>query len=166
MHHPLAGRHSQPRTHARVCGFTLIELMITVGIVAVLAAIAIPSYSGYVARARRADARGQLVQVAQFMQRFYAANDNFSTDRAGNNVVDRVPVNLLQSPADGAPVYNLAVPAATLSSTSYEVRMVPVAAGVMGKDACGSFTLTSTGVRGVWIGGMAGTASQRDTCWK
>lgn len=164
MRYHLAGYH--PHTWVRVRGFTLIELMITVGIVAVLAAIAIPSYGAYVARTRRADARGQLVQVAQFMQRFYVANDNFSTDRAGNNVFDRVPVNLLRSPADGVPIYNLTVPAATLSPTSYEVRMVPVAAGVMGNDACGSFTLTSTGVRGVSVGGVAGTTSQRDTCWK
>ena len=168
MPHHLAGRHSQshPQSHTRVCGFTLIELMVVVAIVAVLAAIAVPSYASYVARARRADARGQLVQVAQFMQRFYVANDDFSTDLAGNNVVDRVPANLLQSPADSMPIYNLAIPAATLSATRYEIRMEPDAAGVMGNDTCGSFTLTSTGVRGVRVGGVAGTTSQRDTCWK
>lgn len=160
-HHP-----AFRKAHVRISGFTLVELMITVGIVAVLAAIAVPSYASYVARARRADARGQLVQVAQFMQRFYVANDGFATDRSGNNVIDRVPASLAQSPADSAAIYNLTIPAATLSSTSYEVRMEPVAAGVMGYDACGSYTLTSTGVRGIVVGGVVGTASQRDTCWK
>nr|WP_255532211.1 MULTISPECIES: type IV pilin protein [unclassified Polaromonas] len=78
--------------------------MVTVPFVAVLAAIALPSYASYVARARRADARGQLVHAAQFMQRFYAANDSFSKDRAGNDVINQVPASLKQSPSDSRPV--------------------------------------------------------------
>lgn len=162
----MRGGSPHRRAGARFGGFTLIELMVVVAIVAVLAAIAVPAYTSYVARARRADARGQLVQVAQFMQRFYTANDSFSADRGGNAVMSRVPTNLSQSPADSTPVYNLAIPDATLTSTSYEIRMVPVAAGLMGNDACGSFTLTSTGVRGIVVGGVVGTSSQRDSCWK
>ena len=48
----------------RVKGFTLVELMITVAIVAILAAIAIPSYNQYVLRANRAEAQGELMQLS------------------------------------------------------------------------------------------------------
>ena len=88
------------RSPARIAGFTLVELMIVVAVVGVLTAIALPSYTSYIARARRADARAQLLQVAQFMQRFYAANDRFDQDRAGTSVLSVMPTNLKKSPAD------------------------------------------------------------------
>lgn len=159
--------YSAPRIYpARMSGFTLIELMITVTVVAILAAIALPSYERYMAKARRANARTQLVQVAQFMQRFYAANDSFLKDRAGNAVLSQTPAGLQQSPPDGTKIYELGIPEASLSAASFEIRMVPVASGVMGSDECGAFTLTSTGVRGVLVNNVPDTGMLRDTCWK
>jgi type IV pilus assembly protein PilE len=147
-------------------GFTLIELMIVVAIIAILAAIAMPSYSSYVARGKRADARTQLLQVAQFMQRFYAANDRYDVDRGSNAVIDQMPAPLKQSPADSTAIYSLEIPTASLSNSTYTLQMVPDPAGSMGNDECGTFTLTSTGVRGVVVGGTAGSTTLRDKCWK
>ena len=159
-----------PRQSAvRMSGFTLIELMITAVIVAILAAIAVPSYASYIARARRADARVQLVQAAQFMQRFYTANDSFSKDRAGNDVINQVPASLKQSPSDSTKIYDLVIPmgAAPLTNpVGFTLHMEPVADGVMVRDTCGTFTLTSTGLRGVLVNGVVGTEALRDTCWK
>jgi type IV pilus assembly protein PilE len=147
-------------------GFTLIELMIVVAIIALLSAIAFPAYTSYIAKSRRADARGQLLQVAQFMQRFYSANDSYETDRANSPVMDKVPASIKRSPADGTALYQLDIPAASLNVSAYELRMVPVAGGAMAGDQCGTFTLTSTGVRGVRVNGAVGSAELRDTCWK
>jgi type IV pilus assembly protein PilE len=149
-------------------GFTLIEIMVVVAIVAILAAIALPSYTQYIARAKRADARSQLLQVAQFMQRFYAANDRFDQDRSGATVDTLIPAGLSVSPATGTALYQLnstittlATATFTVSTTGYTLRMAPIEALPMATDACGIFTLTSTGVRGV-----SGATLSRDECWK
>lgn len=155
-----------------VSGFTLIELLIAVAIVAILAAIALPSYSAYIARARRAEARTHLVEAAQFMQRFYAANDSFLSDRANNAVIDQMPNSSKRSPADaseGTQIYNLEIPlgdAPLTNAISFTLRMVPVAGGVMSNDVCGTFTLTSVGIRGVLVAGAVGDSTLRDSCWK
>jgi type IV pilus assembly protein PilE len=151
-------------------GFTLIELMITVAIVGVLAGIALPSYNAQVARARRADARTQLTQAAQFMQRFYAANDQYAQDRSGNSILGSsvgMPDALRVSPADGTALYQLNTSitsagnyTATVTTTGYTLYMAPISGRAMAADQCGMFTLTSAGVRGV-----TGTKS-RDECWK
>lgn len=152
------------RRQARGSGFTLIELLVVVSIVAVLAAVAMPSYTSYMARGKRADARTQLLQAAQFMQRFYAANDRFDLDRGTptpNQVKDQMPSSLQQSPADGTKLYELEILA---TPTAYEVQMNPT--GAMAGDRCGSFTLTSTGIRGVRVAGAPGSTALRDSCWK
>jgi type IV pilus assembly protein PilE len=52
-------------------GFTLIEMMVTVAIVAILAAIAYPSYQSHVVKTRRKAAEACLVELAQWMERYY-----------------------------------------------------------------------------------------------
>lgn len=149
-------------------GFSLIEVMITVAIVAILASIAYPSYTSYIARAQRADARTQLLQAAQFMQRFYAANDQYVQDRASNSVLDVMPDNLRKSPADGTALYqiNTAIASAgnytaSVTTSAYTLTMAPITGRSMAADPCGMFTLTSAGVKGV-----ASATKTRDECWK
>ena len=64
-------------------GFTLLELMIVVMIVAVLAGIALPSYSDYVVRSKFAEATANLGDLRVKMEQYYADNRRYSTDAAG-----------------------------------------------------------------------------------
>lgn len=62
-------------------GFTLIELMITVAIIGVLAAIAIPNFLSYQARARQSEARAVLSGIYLSEQTYFVANNRFGSMR-------------------------------------------------------------------------------------
>lgn len=84
-------------------------------------------------------------------------------------MINQVPPSLKPSPLDSAKLYDLVIPmdAAPLTNpVGFTLRMVLVADGVMAKDACGTFTLTSTGLRDVLAGGVPEPGALRDTCWK
>ena len=59
-------------------GFTLIEVLITVAIVAILAAITLPSYDRFVRNSRLENARADLLNNAQRLERYYAQNRKFT----------------------------------------------------------------------------------------
>ncbi len=141
-------------TAPRQSGFTLIELMITVAVVAILAAIAIPSYSDYVTRSRRNDVRISLAQSAQWMERVRAENRGSYTGavlQAGTTV----------SPARGTVMYDIAV-AVDATGATYQLTATPRVGSAMGSDVCGTYTLASDGQRTA-AGASSGDAFEK--CW-
>lgn len=61
-------------------GFTLIELMVVVSIIAILAFIAVPSYQQSVRKSCRNDARHAILEIASLQEKFYFQANQYSTD--------------------------------------------------------------------------------------
>jgi type IV pilus assembly protein PilE len=129
------------RAMSRVRGFTLIELMIVVGIIAILAAIAIPAYGRYAYRARRPDGQQLLLQIANAQERFYATNNHYGTLAGMGYTTD--PANSEKGYYQVAVV--VAADPAGNSSAAFTATATPVSAQV--KDACGALSINNAGVK-------------------
>ena len=126
-------------------GFTLLELMISVVIVAILTSIALPSFSEKIKQSRRLEARSILLENAQFMERFFTENNRYNLRADGTTVVT---LPLLASPRSGSALYEISFDTvAPLSADSFKLRAVPVAGTSMENDACGTYLLSNLGVR-------------------
>ena len=63
---------------SRTRGFTLIEMMIVVAIVAILAAVALPSYTAHVVRAARVQAQAELLELASLQEKIFLNSNSYS----------------------------------------------------------------------------------------
>ncbi len=120
----------------RQTGFTLIEIMITVAIVAILAAIAYPAYTDQLRKARRADAKAALMDLAQSAERFYTQNGTY------DGYQDVLPFS--ESPQDsGTKFYDL-------DFANNDQTFVLSAAPKNGQDSdpCGTLTINQVGAKG------------------
>ncbi len=130
---------------ARSYGFTLIELVISLAIVAILAAIAFPAYQDHVRKARRADAKAALVELAQWMERNYTEALRYDQDSNGGAIA----LPFTEVPREGSnKYYDLTL--SNLTATTFNLNAAPKSAQV--HDKCKTLTLTHTGLKGTTSG--------------
>jgi type IV pilus assembly protein PilE len=134
-------RHARP---SRPSGFTLIELMITVAIAAILMAIALPSYQEYVRRSTRTEAQAFLISVAARQQQYLLDTRAF----AGTLGDIGIPV-----PTKVAANYTLTLEVGTALPPTYTLTAEPT--GNQATEKCGTMTLNQAGAK----------TAATDRCW-
>ncbi|HSV79133.1 MAG TPA: type IV pilin protein [Ramlibacter sp.] len=118
-------------------GFTLIELMITVAIVAVLAAVVYPSYTSHVRKSNRAAAQAQMLDIANREQQYLLANRSYASKTQLTSSGYALPSQLTNLYTWDVTVGTSAVPTFTVTFTG---------TGTQASD--GALTYTSEGVKG------------------
>lgn len=120
------------RACKRLSGFTLIELMITLVVIAILAGIAYPSYVDYLRKGRRADAKAALLELAQQVERHYTTTNAYTGVTLDAGVTSRVSTH-----------YTISF--SVQAAQSFTLQAVPTSA--QSSDVCGTLTITHTGAR-------------------
>lgn len=135
-------------------GFTLIELMITVAIVAILAAVALPAYNDYILRSKLQEASTNLSQLRVKMEQFYQDNRTF--------------VGGPCTPGTGVQIkyFNFTCAAGTPTLTAYTLQAV----GIPGTDLEGlTFTINEANTRATTVTSGSTIANKGYTgntgCW-
>ena len=147
-------RQERPGYARRMAGFSLIELLIVVVIIGIIAAIAIPNYQAYVREARRTDATGALLTVANNQERWFLANGSYT-----NNLTN------VWGPPDAngdwfslEDFYELTLP--TGNATLFVVRASAVAGTSQANDDIQCVTLDSTNRRRMYVAANCSGADQ------
>ncbi|MDR1853643.1 MAG: prepilin-type N-terminal cleavage/methylation domain-containing protein [Azoarcus sp.] len=137
-------------------GFTLIEILIALVVVAIIAAVAVPNYQRQIMKTRRAAAAVCLMELSQWMERFYTVNLRYDQDKDGKTIT--LPTDM-QCQKDLTGFYSVGAVPGGITARAYKLAAVPDP--VKQKDElCGSLTLDQTGMKGV------STAADPTLCWK
>jgi type IV pilus assembly protein PilE len=140
-------------------GFSLIELMIVVAIIAIISAFAYPSYDRYVIKTKRSVAQNALLQVADRQQQFFMDNKRFAADitnlgfPANPYVIDDNGTSTVASDADA--VYSLSL--SNVTATTWTATATPLNSQLSRDTYCGSLTITQTGAKS--------KSGASDECW-
>lgn len=139
----------------RMAGFTLIEMMIVVGVIGILAAVAYPSYTEYRIKSRRADCKAVMLTAASSLERRFSIDNRYPLEgdtEAEEPIAD--PIAGFSCPLSDDPAnYDLAYEVAD-DGASFTLTATPTA--IQAADSCGTLTLTNTGAR---------RASGTGSCW-
>ncbi|MNR01235.1 Fimbrial protein precursor [compost metagenome] len=130
-------------------GFSLLELMIVVVVVAILSAVAYPSYQSHIAASRRAEAKAALMEAAQYMEREFSLTGGYGSANLASAGLSTLPRD------GGSAYYQLA---ANTSGAAFTLTATPT--GGMNGDKCGVLMLDQVGRQ--TLSGATLTAAD---CW-
>ncbi|WP_250452216.1 type IV pilin protein [Caballeronia sp. ATUFL_M2_KS44] len=145
--------------HRKRAGFSLLELMIALGVAAIIATFALPAYRAHVAKTHRLEAAAALMRAVQFVE----------TARLAQTGTDAIALGagLDQAPSSGTPVYRLTLLQESATNGGYTIEAAPIATGAMQNDACGAFVIDATGLRSNRLADGAALldAAKSSACW-
>jgi type IV pilus assembly protein PilE len=138
----------------RTRGFTLIEVLIVVAILGIIVAFGYPSYQEQVRKARRAEGMGELLEMADRLERRYSDQGTYAGITAdvlyGTDTAD-----------DMRPTMNGHYKLNIVSADNVQFTISATPQGPQTKDKCGTFTMSSQGVKSV-----SGSISVDECKWK
>ncbi|MGD9000316.1 MAG: type IV pilin protein [Granulosicoccaceae bacterium] len=117
-------------------GFTLIELMIAVAVLAIIVGVAIPSYQNQIRKTRRADGRGALFDAAQALERCNTINGSYNHANCGANAFSAT-----------SPEGYYAIATTAITASTFTLSATPQGAQAADAADCPTLTLTNTGVK-------------------
>lgn len=140
-------------------GFTLIEAMIIVVVLAILAAVAVPSYRSYLLRSQRTEATSALLRAAAAQEKFFLQHNRYAAD-----LVAAPPAGLGQDAVTERGYYSLTNTVTEPDGDGFRISATPRSGGGQQQDSlCAQFALDHNGVR------RARNTVDEDTtasCWR
>lgn len=124
-------------------GFSLVELLVVIGILGILMTIAVPVYRGYTQRGHRAAAKAALLEDAQYMERYFTTHNTY------NDTATPDPPVLPRTSTEGN-TYAISFQG-TPDATSFVIQAVPQGSQV--GDKCGTLTIDHLGNKSADVAG-------------